>query len=204
MKNATKLFYLIFLTFISFGFAEDGMKEKFKNIQMNINQQNYIIFEDESLIICDRESDKYLVEITPEIDLYIKSRKVDLDAEQKSLVREYYEAQQILFNTRNSIGAKGLHIGIESAKLAVAAVGGAVELALSGFDESVGDEFEQEMESKAERIEEKANDIEDDADEFDYRVVQINKIDRKISRTIDALNEIDLSVDEDRLSIDIN
>ncbi len=195
MKVAKILFSFILI--INFGYAEDGMKEKFEKIQMNINDYNYVIFEEEALIICDRETDEYQVEITSDSDLYIRSKKIDLNENQKGLLNEYYEAQYILFSKRNSIGAKSVHVGIEGVKLAVSAVGGVVELALSGFDEEVEDEFEQEMEAKSERLERKAEGIEEDAEEFEYQVGQINRIERKLSRDIDDLYEIDLSVDED-------
>ena len=90
---------------------------------MNINEQNYVIFDDESLIVCDRETDVYLVEITPDFDLYVETEKIEMDERQKGIVKDYYEAQYILFSTRNSIGAKGVQIGIEGVELAVTAVG---------------------------------------------------------------------------------
>ena len=199
MKIAKISFLFIFLL-INFGIAEDGMKEKFKNVQMNINDQNYIIFEDDDLIVCDRDTDKYLVEITANNDLYVESKKIVLNSRQKRLVQEYYEAQHILFSKRNAIGAKGIHIGIESVKLAATAVSGVVELALSGFDEQVEEEFEKEMETQSEELEKHAEGIEDDADDFEYQVDQTNKINRLLTREIDNLYYIDLSVDEDRIS----
>jgi len=200
MKVAKYLFLISFFLLINIGFADDGMKEKFKNVHMNINNQNYIIFEDDNLIVCDRDTDKYLVEITSDNELYIRSEKIHLNRDQKELLQEYYEAQQILFSKRNSIGAKGLHIGMEGVKLAATAVGGVVELALSGFDEDVENEFEQEMETQAEKLEKHAESIEDDAEEFEYQVDQINRINRMLGREIDDLYYIDLSVDEDRIS----
>lgn len=204
MKVVKILFSISFFILINFCFAKDGIEEKIKNIQMNINDQNYIIFEDKALIICDRDTDRYLVEITPESDLYISSKKIKLSSHQKRLLNEYYKAQHILFGKRNSIGIKGVYIGLESVKLAVAAVGGLVELALSGFDEEVENEFEREMETQSEKIEKQAEGIEEDAQEFEYQVVQINRIDRKLSRIIDDLGNIDLSVDEDMICINID
>ncbi|KAA3615025.1 MAG: hypothetical protein D8M58_11275 [Calditrichaeota bacterium] len=204
MKVATILFLFCLIIIPGIMFAEDGMKAKFHDVQMNINDDNYIVFEDETLIICDRQSDKYLIEITPEIDLYIESNKVSLNSNQRSLLRDYYEAQQILFSKRNSIGAKSIHIGLEGVKLAATAVGGVVELALSGFDEEVEDEFEKEMEKKSEKIERQADRLEDDAEEFEYQVKQINRLNRKINREIDDLYYFDLSVDEDRVCVRVD
>ena len=93
--NLIKISIIIFV-YALYGFvlADDGLKENFSKVQMNINEDNYIIFEEECLIVCNRETDEYLVEITPENELYIRSRKINLSNEERELVRDYYLAQR--------------------------------------------------------------------------------------------------------------
>lgn len=191
----------IFLTFFvaASALAEDGLKQKFTKIQMNINKENYIIFEDECLIVCDRQTDEYLVEITPETELYVRSRKVRLSDHNRDLVRDYYLAQRTLFSKRNSIGAKGIRIGLESAKLAAKAVGGAIGVVVSGFDENVESQFEKEIEHEAGKIEYHAENIEADADEMEECIYEINLLERDIYRNIDELAMINLEVVEEEM-----
>ncbi|MCB9058141.1 MAG: hypothetical protein H6627_06205 [Calditrichae bacterium] len=198
--NLIKISIIIFV-FALYGFvlADDGLKENFSKVQMNINEDNYIIFEEECLIVCNRETDEYLVEITPENELYIRSRKISLSNEERELVRDYYLAQRTLFSNRNSIGAKGIHIGIESAKLAAKAVGGAIGLVASGFDEKVEAEFEQEMENESRKIEYHAERIEMDADEMEDNIDELNRIEHDLSLKITDLDNINLRIVEEEL-----
>lgn len=192
---------LIFLLFAStMLIADDGIKEKFEKIQMNINSENYLIFEDDALIICDRNTDEYLVEITPQFELYIRSKKITMDSDQQDLLEDYYYAQRTLFSKRNSIGAKGVKIGIQSAELAVKAVGGAITLVASGFDKETEKEFEEEMEREAEKIEYHAENLEEDANIAEDQIYKINQLERKIRVEVDALAEFDLSVDDEKIS----
>jgi len=200
MKVATFIFLLASFLLVNVSLADDGLKSEFKKFQMNINDENYIMFEDNSLVLCDRSTDEYLLEITEDSDLFIRSKKIRINSEQRDLIADYYEAQKTLFIKRNSIGAKGVEIGLASAKLAAKAVGGTIELIASGFDENVEAKFEQDMEREAKEIEYHADNIEDDADEYSEKIDEINSLERKIHRAIEELDEFDLSVDEDRIS----
>jgi len=188
-------FAAIFLSTSLFA-ADDGLEEKFNKVQMNINDYTYILFEDEALIVCDRYNDAYLMEITPTSKLYVRGKRVDLDSRQSAIVSEYYKAMRRVFGTRNSIGAKGVEVGLAGAGLAVEAVGGALELAFSGFDEKAEREFEERIEREAEKLEQEAESIEKDAEEYEEMVDEANYLGRKLKRDLPMLDEIDLYIDK--------
>lgn len=181
--------------------AEDGLEKKFAHVEMNINDDNYILFEDNSLVICDRYTDEYVVEISEDFDLFIRGKKIPVNKEQRKLLENYYIAQYNLFSSRNIIGAKGVEIGIQSAGLAIKAVGGAFVLMASGFDEDAEQEYQDGIELESKKIEEHAKRIEEEADEFERQVDLINHLEREISRKIDELDQIDLHVDKESLCI---
>ena len=167
-------------------------------------KDNYILFEDNSLIVCDRYSDEYLAEISEDFELFIKGKMIKVNDYQQELLEEYYLAQYNLFSSRNIIGAKGIEIGMQGASLALKAVGGAFVLIVSGFDEEIEEDFEDKMDDEAEKIEEKAEELERHADEFENQIYVVNKIERKLSKEIEELDDIDLYVDKDSLSISVD
>ena len=71
MKISTFIAFILCFC-IQLGFAEDGLKQTFTHVEMNINDDNYVLFEDNSLIVCDRYTDEYLLEISEDFDLYVK------------------------------------------------------------------------------------------------------------------------------------
>jgi len=202
MKIFTKIIFL--LSFLIYHLsADDGHKQIFSHVEMNINNSNYVLFEDNSLIVCDRDTDEYLAEISEDYDLFVKGKKVNVNEDQRKLLEEYYEAQYELFSSRNLIGAKGIEIGMQSAGLALKAVGGAFVVMASGFDEKKSQEFEDAMEYEAEKIEDKANELEEHAENFENQILIVNRTERKIRKEIAALDRVDLYVDEDSLSISV-
>lgn len=201
----TTLISFFFLSFPLYSGEGEDVKKIFDNVEMDINRDNYILFENESLILCNRKSDEYLMEITPDMELYVRSKKIQLSEYQNDLIEDYYIAQHIMFTKRNKIGAKGIRIGVKGAKLAVKAVGGAFVLFASGFDEEEEIRFEEEMERESEKIEEEAEKLEDDADDYEEQRYVINRLDRKIRKEIEILDDFDLSVDENTgFSIEID
>lgn len=199
-----KAFFIVtFFAFLSPSFAEDGGITNIDDIEMNINDENYILFEDESLVVCDRKTDEYLVEITPGFDLYIRGKKEDIDEEQKDLIEDYYIAQYMLYIKRNRISAKGIEIGIQGARLAAKAVSGAFMLMANGFDEEEERQFEENMEREAEEIERNSEMIDSHVEDYEDQIYNVNKTERIMSRKIKNLQEYALFVDEDVVDIDI-
>lgn len=199
-----KAFFIVtFFAFLSPSFAEDGGITNIDDIEMNINDENYILFEDESLVVCDRKTDEYLVEITPGFDLYIRGKKEDIDEEQRDLIEDYYIAQYMLYIKRNRISAKGIEIGIQGARLAAKAVSGAFMLMANGFDEEEERQFEENMEREAEEIERNSEMIDSHVEDYEDQIYNVNNTERIMSRKIRNLQEYALFVDEDVVDIDI-
>ena len=203
MKVYTKIITILFFL-LQLGFSDDGTKQIFDHVEMNINNSNYVLFEDNSLIVCDRNTDEYKLEITEDFELFVRGKKVDVSNQQRNLLEKYYMAQYNLFSSRNIIGTKGIEIGVQSAGLAIKAVGGAFVLIANGFDEEAEEEFNDKMEYEAKQIEQKADEIEKEADEFEYQIDVANEVEWKIKREISELDDIDLYVDKDALSISVD
>lgn len=181
----------------SLALAEDGLADRLKKMQMNMNEDHYLLFEDNSLIICDRQTDEYMIEITPEYELFIRSKKININNNQKELLGEYYKAQKELFDNRNELGAKGIRIGLASVKLAAHAVGGAIELVFSGFDEDKEKELEENIEREADKLEKHADGLESHADRIEELVKEINRLNYKLHDHIPELRKYDLYMDAD-------
>ncbi|MGH8085142.1 MAG: DUF2884 family protein [Lysobacter sp.] len=91
------------------------------------------------------DNDETPAEITPQGDLLIDGRKVDITAEQRALVLEY--RGQIAY-----MAETGAAIGMQGASLATDAIGQAFASVLSGDTEKM----EAEIEAKAEKIAQRA------------------------------------------------
>ncbi len=199
-----RLLFISMLVFFQAVRADDGLSEKFKKLQMNINEQNYVIFEDSSLIVASRDNDVYLVEITPKSDLYIHGEKIDVTPSQKKILSKYFKSMRKIFHTRNRIGGKAIKVGIAGAKLAVKAVGGLVDYVLSGFDDEVMDEFEKEMDRESERIDAQGEHIDDMGKVYKKFRRENNKIVDEIRDTLPVLDSIRLEINEEDADFQIN
>lgn len=203
--NRFYIFMMLFsILFVSFATADDGLSQTFDNTEMDINDDNYVLFEDGALIIGDRDNDQYLMEITRDNKLFVNGKRIKLTSSQKRITQRYYELFSELFTFRNRIGAKGLKIGMSGVKLAAKAVSGAFVVLASGGDEVVTEEFEEDMEREAERLEAEAEKIEDWAEDYELCVDRLNRFYRRNKTEIAAIDHIDLYVDTDSDNININ
>ncbi len=199
-----KKIYLFGFVFI-FGFitavrADDGIKQQIKKIQMNINADNYLLFEEGNLIICSRENDSYLMEVDEDGQLYVNAKKITLSPDEREILVRYYEKMYDIFDLRNNMGSKGVRVGIAGARLAVKAVGHAMEYVFSGFDEEVEKKMECELEQEAEKLEKSANGLEGQGDHLLEQVAAINRfIEKELVPNVPAVREIDLEVDMDNM-----
>jgi len=141
---------------------------------INMHGNIDIDFENGSLMAYDDETDELLFEITSEYQLYIEGELIKTTHHQEDLLRDYYRQAERILDEAKKIGYKGARLGIEGAKIAVSAVGGVVEMLFSGFDDSVVNEYErdieletEELEAAAEVLEEEAEILEEMADELD-------------------------------------
>jgi hypothetical protein len=140
------------------------------------------------IITCERrryKSDE--VKITEDYKLYVNGARVDVEDENKELLKKYYNQAIDLHEEAMIIGREGAKIGVEGAKIGAHAVSGVIKLLLLDFDE---DEFEREMEDKAERLEEKADKLEERADKLEEMADNLEDMHDDLSRKIPELREL--------------
>jgi len=171
---------------------------------MNINEDNYILFEDSSLIIASRENDVYLAEITPNTNLYLKGQKETVTTAQKEILTKYYKSMRKIFVTRNRIGGKAIKVGIAGVKLAAKAVGGLVDYVLSGFDDEVMKEYEKKMERESKKIDDQGDHIDDMAKAYEEFRRENNGIVDEIRNMLPQLDPVRLEIDEENADFQIN
>ncbi len=180
--------------------ADDGITHHLKKMRMDINDDHYVVFEDSSLVVCDRNSDAYLIEVGPDGALFIHAKPESLTARQKEVTQAYYTLMHEIYETRNMLGHKGIKIGMDGVKLALRAVGKTVDLILSGFDEEVSRDMEDELEEEAQKLKKQADKLEDEGDHFEEMIPDINNfIKRELYPAVESLKEFDLILDKDTL-----
>ncbi|HHM02608.1 MAG TPA: hypothetical protein ENJ15_06305 [Caldithrix abyssi] len=180
--------------------ADDGIKQKIKKIQMNINADNYLLFEEGNLVICSRENDSYLMEVDEEGNLYLSAKKVDISSEEQEYLRGYYNKMYEIYDLRNSMGSKGVRVGLAGARLAAKAVGHAVEYVFSGFDEEVEKKMECELEQEAEKLEESANGLEGQGERLRELVEETRRFVRKeLLPAVPEIRGVNLELDPDSM-----
>ncbi|RMH60839.1 MAG: hypothetical protein D6677_13010 [Calditrichaeota bacterium] len=186
--------------------ADDGIQHKLMKMQMNINPDNYVVFEDSSLVVCSRTNDAYLMEVEPDGTLFIQAKPVRLGNRQTKVLKAYYDLMREIYETRNALGHKGIKLGMAGAKLALRAVGKAVDLILSGFDEEVSRDMEDELQEKADKLKEEANGLEEKGQRFESLVDDINTfIEHRLYPQVSQVKAFDLLLDEDSLpQVDID
>ncbi len=200
MKRIYILGFIFILGFVAATRAEDGIKQKIKKIQMNINPENYLLFEEGNLIICSRENDSYLMEVDEDGTLYVNAKKIAVSDREKEYLRSYYNQMYEIYDLRNSLGSKGVRVGLAGARLAVKAVGHAMEYVFSGFDEEVEKKMECELEREAEKLEESADGLESQGDRMAERIREVNRfIDEELLPHVPAVRTIALELDEDTM-----
>ena len=126
------------------------------------------------------------IRITDDSRLFVNGREIDLDDEQKEMVKEIHDRAIDIENQAYAIAREGAKIGAAGAKIGIQAVAGIFKLIRSDYD---SDDLEREMEYKteeleaqAEKLEELADQLEDDADELER---QIDKMEREFSEIRD-------------------
>lgn len=146
-----------------------------------------IDFEDGDVFITHSGRRSGSVRITEDYELYVNSKHVITNDDQKKLLVEFYSSVEKLNKYAASIGAKGVEIGIDGAKIGLSAISGIFKLILPNYDT---DDLEREMDRKSKRIEYKASllekeakalehlayDIEDIADELKHEIPELNKL----------------------------
>ena len=146
------------------------------------------IDDDEVIITCERRryrSDE--VKITGNYRLYVNGDRVDVDDDQKELLKKFYHKAIDLNEEARLIGREGAEIGVEGARIGAHAVAGVMKLLLLDFDE---DEFEESIEWEAERLEEKAEKLEERAEALEEMAEDLEDMHDDLGRKIPELREL--------------
>ena len=143
---------------------------------------------DDVVITCERRryrSDE--VKITRNYDLYINGEKVDVNKEQRRLLKDYYNRALDVDREARIIAEEGTKIGLEGARIGVKAASGALKLLFLDFDE---DEFEEKIERAAEELEERADRLEERADKLEELADELEEIQEDLSDKIPELEKL--------------
>jgi len=142
----------------------------------------------EVIITCDRrryKSDE--VRITESYKLYVNGEQVDVDDEQRELLKNYYHQAIEVHEEAMIIGREGAKIGIEGAKIGTKAAANALKMLFLDFDE---DEFEAKIESETEELEEMGEELEERAEELEEMAENLEDTHNDMARKIPELREL--------------
>lgn len=124
------------------------------------------------IITCEQDRhDRSVVEFTEDYKLFIDGDEIELNDDQRELVREFYDQSMDIVDYAKEIGWEGAKIGVEGAKLGAKAIGCLFKLLSPNYDsDDMEDEIEraaEKIEDRAELLEEKAKFIEDMVEDLD-------------------------------------
>ncbi len=151
--------------------------------------RNYEIDIDDGTIILSPRSRRYSkVKITDDYRLYVNGHKVDLDDDQKELVKEFHGLAVQIQEDARKIGKEGAKIGVAGARLGVEALASVFKLLRSDYDT---DDLEREIEQKAAEIEACAEKLEARAEKIEQMACELERIEEKLERQIPEMRERD-------------
>lgn len=151
--------------------------------------KNYEIDIDDGTIILSPRSHRYAkVKITDDYRLYVNGRKVDLDDDQKELVKQFHDLTIQIREDAREIGREGAKIGVAGARLGVDAIVSIFKLLRWDYD---SDDLEREIEQKAAKLEVRAERLEARAEKIEAMAEELETIEEKLERQIPELRERD-------------
>jgi hypothetical protein len=189
MKNRI-IIPLITLLLLSSSLSAAKVDKVFKSNFRHSNSLDHVKVEiknDVLILTCEYDHDLY-VEITPDYELYISGKRIDLDRYQRRRVRDYYDHFMEIKERAKEIGLEGAKIGVEGAKIGLLAAKGAMKMLVSDYDQ---DDFEREIEEKAEQLEGRSEELEELADELEEIADEFEECHGAMKSEIDELDELD-------------
>ncbi len=151
--------------------------------------KNYEIDIDDGAILLSPKSRGYAkVKITDDYRLYVNGRKVELDDDQKELVKQFHDLAIQIQEDAEEIGYEGAKIGVAGAKLGVDAIASVFKLLRWDYD---SDDLEREIEQKAAKLEARAERLEAKAEKIEAMADELETIEEKLERQIPELRERD-------------
>lgn len=189
MKRVPVLLVAVLMfAFISAGSAQGGkLFHDHHGCDLFNGDDISIDFEDGTLIIeCEEYDD--IVEITEDYELYINGDEIEVDRDQKKLLKKYHDSFEDILDMAEEIGLEGARIGARGAKLGIKAVANIVKLVLEDYD---SDDLERELEKEADKIEAQAEKLEKKAEKLEDIADDFEKTHRKLRKSIDELDDLE-------------
>ncbi len=152
----------------------------YDNIEMQIDNNDVVITSSHS-----RYDDE--VRITGNYKLFINDELIETDDGQKKSLKKFHALAIELNDEAKDIGMEGAKIGVKGARIGTKAVAGVMKMLFLNFDE---DEFEENMESESDEIEEMAAELEERAEELEEMADNLKDMQDDLSREIREIHEL--------------
>ncbi len=144
--------------------------------------------EDEGLLtIANEDDDDDVVEITKKYELTINGERIELNRNQKRLVKKYYKNFKELHETAEEIGEEGAKLGVKGAEIAAVALKNLCKLL--GDDDDT-EEFEKEIERETAKIEAEAEKLEIRAEKLEDIVDDLEELHYDLKRAVPELDDL--------------
>jgi hypothetical protein len=140
-----------------------------------------------SILIEERRGRDEEVEITIDHRLYVNGDEVDLDRDQRGLVREYHDRAEATWDEVKKIAMDGVEVGLEGASFGLKAVGGVFHMILPGYD---SEDFDRDMEEAESELEAKARKLDDRAESLDGRIEELETLHSRLKSSVPELREL--------------
>ncbi|MBN1406223.1 MAG: DUF2884 family protein [Calditrichaceae bacterium] len=169
-------------------YGVDYKKKKDHEHNFSVLDNVEIDIEDDSIILMDKDC-RDEVEITGEYDLYVNGKEIELNNDQRKLVKEYYEMYFEIIDYAKRIGLEGARLGVEGAAIGVKAVAGVFKMLSADYD---SEDLEAELEEKAEELEKKAEVLEDRAEDIEAMAEELEDLHFALAEKIEALGDLEM------------
>ncbi|UCE66069.1 MAG: hypothetical protein JSU85_14645 [Candidatus Zixiibacteriota bacterium] len=176
--------------------CDNHWKSRHNEYRINHDLHNYhwndgirfVIDDGDVIISCEKrryKSDE--VKITEDYRLYVNGDRVNVDDDQKELLKDYYHKAIDLHEEAEIVAREGAKIGAEGAKIGTKAAAGALKMLFLDFNE---DEFEAKIEKEAEELEEMAEELEARAEVLEDMAEDLEDMHNDLARKIPELREL--------------
>ena len=186
-SNVSKVLLVLVLSLALSGNASAG-KLFSKGFDCDLFHGDDISIEfDDNVIIIECDDEDGIIEITDDYELFIDGDRIELDRNEKKLVKTYYNCFEEILEMAEDLGIEGARLGVKGAKLGLQAVINVIKLINEDYD---SDDLEREMEREAEKLEKEAEKLEEMAEELEDIADDFERTHRKMRKNIDELDEL--------------
>jgi hypothetical protein len=186
-SSVSKVLLILVLTLALSGSANAG-KIFSKGFDCDLFHGDDVSIEfDDGIIIIECDDEDGLIEITEDYELFIDGDEIELDRDEKKLVKAYYRNFEEILEMAEDLGIEGARLGVKGAKLGLKAVANVIKLILEDYD---SDDLEREMEREADKIEKEAEKLEEMAEKLEDIADDFERTHRKMRKNIDELDDL--------------